>query len=393
MDIIENNSSYSISCLFALSSLDRECFSLLYLPIIGYKSYALYLALYDRKNLDEDEVLLNEDLIKDLCMTESDFIINRKRLESIKLLQVYRKEVLKDGVLTQVNYMYKLIPPASPKKFFNDPLLKALLLRCIGQRRFNTLLMYYKVNNTKIDESYKDITASFDESFDISKDDILNTLSYDGDGISEKRYEKSGKISKEELIERLKELIDIKSIDIDSLFDFISLYPVTIDECIDVFKRCMDSDDVFYFDIFKKEIRKNLTVASDDKAEVVKGKKTKFDNFSPVLYLEAYYNAKPSPFMLDEVEKLKSDFHFSDGMINIILDYCLKKSNDEFRENFIDRVAYTLAGKKINNSYDAAIALNSRDFEIKKSYKKKKVVKKEEDDEADVSSFLQDIDL
>jgi replication initiation and membrane attachment protein len=386
MNILENNSTCSITKEFDLSNLDQEVLTYLYLPILGSDCYSLYLGFYHFSSLmGKIGGFLHSDFLEYIKMKDSDFLMARTRLEAIGLLEVYRKEERDQTSQLKVNYLYQLLPPASPRKFFNDVFLRALLNEALGNKKYYFLSGYFKVFEKKLDDGFLNVTTPFKDVFSMSVKEGDASLEPMGLMLEDKNYKSLANFDKKNFRKKLKEsnysFESIKS-DWDDIVDICSLYDPSIDDACQIILQNTDSDGNFYFEHFKKDIRdlrqfqvRSVSNCSDDTGygdgRMAKLLKT-FNSISPDQYLSVVFNSKPATFMLEEIEKLKQNLGFSNPIINVILDYCLKKTKNEFNCNYIEKVAYTLSSLNVSNAYDAMTKLSSRDFESAQASRKKK---------------------
>ena len=385
MKIIENNSTFSVTSSFSLSTLDFKVLSLLYLPIIKADALAIYHSLLEEKEImPRVYSISHDDYLSDLGIDSCVFLKARERLEAIGLLEVYRKEEDDVGGVCKVSYIYRLLPPASPKKFFSDVILKALLSQNVGKKRYFFLTGYFQVNETFRKEDYQNISASFTSVYTINnmEEDDPSLQSDEHNAFEQKSYKSQVDFSTDAFDTELAAIaVPKKSImkEYDEIVSLATLYGIDEKKTAELVSSSLDSDYNFYFEKFKKEIRAlNSYVRADtiskDRVNLGKSKDSvrvrAFESNTPKIYLQTRFNAEPSRFMLSEIELLKSTFGFSNGIINAILDYSLDKTNGEFNEKFIEKVAYSLSGKGVKDTYDAVQTLNSREFENKRSEKK-----------------------
>lgn len=385
MKIIENNSTFSVTSSFSLSTLDFKVLSLLYLPIIKADALAIYHSLLEEKEImPRVYSISHDDYLSDLGIDSCVFLKARERLEAIGLLEVYRKEEDDVGGVSKVSYIYRLLPPASPKKFFSDVILKALLSQNVGKKRYFFLTGYFQVNETFRKEDYQNISASFTSVYTINniEEDDPSLQSDEDNAFEQKSYKSQVDFSTDAFDTELAAIaVPKKSImkEYDVIVSLATLYGINEKKTAELISSSLDSDFNFYFEKFKKEIRAlNSYVRADtiskDRVNLGKSKDSvrvrAFESNTPKIYLQTRFNAEPSRFMLSEIELLKSTFNFSNGIINAILDYSLDKTNGEFNEKFIEKVAYSLSGKGVKDTYDAVQILNSREFENKRSEKK-----------------------
>ncbi|MDD7093134.1 MAG: hypothetical protein PUI59_00435 [bacterium] len=382
MTLFEENAIYSIQAPFSLSSLDEEVLSLLYLPILKKNGYSLYESLLRRESfLKERNVELVSDLISDLGMEKSEFLKARESLEAIGLLETYRKE--SDGF---VSYLYKILPPASPKKFFSDILLKQLLHQVVEEKRFIALKAHFRLNQNQISDGYIEQSAKFQDVFflEVKEGDI--TSKEDNVELIDKRYKEIYKLDEELLKQQLsfeQIPLDVYLENHDPIIEIATLYGLKEEEVARLMKQSISSDHVFYLDEFKKSCRENniFQQSTSKKGSAASlGKKDlsmkiqTFNESTPQNYLSCFYNAEPSKLMLKFIEQIKEQFHFKNGVINVILDYSLKATKGEFNEKFIEKVCYSLQSQKVSDTYDAILSLSNRSYELNRKRKGKKAV-------------------
>ena len=170
----------------------------------------------------------------------------------------------------------------------------------------------------------------------------------------------------------------------------------------------MDTDFNFYLNKFESKVRTQnqyirLEKQEAEKASLGQGDSSVnvkiFTSTTPKQYLQAFFHAEPNDYMLKEVEKLRRNFDFDNGIINVILDYSLKKTNKEFNSVLIDKVAFTLSANNVTDCYGAIVALKTRDFQVlenkkrKSTYSKAKKAAAEETDIKEESEEITNDDL
>lgn len=384
MEILEKNSYYQIRKDFTLSSSDDQVLSFLYLPILQSDALSIYMNLYQYHSLNNSlGGFLHEDFLNLLGISESEFLLARKKLEGIGLLEVYQKRDTDSSNQIRTSYIYFLLPPASPKKFFHDLLLRTALNEAIGNKRYNFLYHFFQVEVKKPSQEFENITTPFKEVFQINVKEGDVSLKPVDAILEDKSYKQQGFFDLEALKKLLEKfqypLENIKS-HIQDIEDLCILYEPKIEDVANLILQNTDTDGIFYFEPFQKDIR-NLRQfftpkKAEEKIEYGKGDFSKvieqFNKITPDQYLFIRYNAKPAAFMLKEIENLKANLGFSNAIINVILDYCFRKLNGEFNSVYIEKVAYTLSGENVKNAYDAMTKLSSRDFEQKQVTRRKK---------------------
>ncbi|MBQ8143102.1 MAG: DnaD domain protein [Bacilli bacterium] len=396
MKIVESNSYFSLIKDFSLSESDHKVLSFLYLPILKGEAFSLYRIFYDYTSLQNSlGGFIHQDFLSMINMSDASFLLARSKLEAIGLLETYRKEEYDQEHRSKVTYIYKLVAPASPKKFFEDVLLRALLLDEVGQKRYHFLSGYFKTISKDL-TGFSNITTPFKEVFipqvkdgDVSLEPVMDVL-------EDKSYKPQSRFDKA----KLKKILKQNQYPVSRLEKYMPqiqnaavLYDIDEEHIYELIEKNTDSDGDFYLEQFIQDIRSYRQFAkpnnSSKKEDVAFGNEEiaklvqAFNDCTPEEYLYLRFNAKPAKYMLQEIEELKNNLGFENNMINLILHYSLSKTNMEFNKNFIDKVAYTLSGKNVSDVYSAMVMLTSRDFEVsnkrRSSKKKKEEVVEQED--------------
>lgn len=410
MNFLEKNSIYSLYRDYSLSTSDQMVLTYLYLPILHSDAYALYQELYSQ-SFDTLSVFSHEDSLQILGWKENQFLDARGKLEAIGLIESYRKESEGDG-LSKVVYLYRLLPPASPKKFFADPLLKSLLSSALGNKRYFSIESLFKTKNDFADISrpFDNVSLRFRDVFNPVIEDV--SILEESDVDNDKNYKRQGSFNSEKLLKQFAKA-NVSSEAIKEYLDEIGktaiLYGIDEKQCFELLMNSLDPYDLntFYLEKFKEEIRnfhKFSTARKSNSKDVLgKGDNAKIlrylTSLTPQNFLAMKLNANPNKFMLDKIEELSNNFNYDNGIINVILDYSLHKTNNEFNGTFIDKVAFSLSANGVSSPAEAMTMLSSRDYEKKRAMKAKKTVgKKAKSDDSevtseDVKSLLEDIDL
>ncbi|MFA6829533.1 MAG: DnaD domain protein [Bacilli bacterium] len=386
MRIIEKDSMMSLYSDFTLSATDEQVLSLLYLPIIKSDAFSLFEIFHSLSLSKAGNGCFQHELVQSLLGIEDiKFIDACEHLEAVGLLETYRKENSEDKT---IHYVYKLIPPATPKKFFDDVLLRSSLCCFVNQKTYISLKTYFKITPANINDSYKNISSKFKEVYSLDLSESENAIVDNGNLNIEKNYKCQSSFSFKKMMELIKkDGFNIRTIsEYESrIKDICVLFGISESECAQLAEKNTSTDDVFVFSGFSSDakklkkysvVRNNIT---DD--EYYGNSETSkylmaFTTIIPKDYLSIRLNGEPAKFMTDEIIKLHNDLNLNDSVINVVLDYSLKKTNGEFNCSFIEKVAYTLADQNVTSAYQAMSILNSRDFEKNKAKNKKKNIVK-----------------
>ena len=112
----------------------------LYLPLLGNDAISLY-TFFGSKMIGDTNLsknYLHYDIYDNLALDVNKFIIARKKLEAIGLLQSF---YINNSSGKQ--YVYKIKEALSFEEFFNTPVLAKLLENTLGSSNYSELVNYY----------------------------------------------------------------------------------------------------------------------------------------------------------------------------------------------------------------------------------------------------------
>lgn len=360
-----------------LSNIGEMIIAKLYLPIIGCNALSLYFLYTYKIHLNEKENELS-DLLMSLKFNLDDFNNARKILEAVGLIKSY----VKNNVLLEIVYS-----PKSPINFFDDVLLKGLLVRSIGSNKVEQIKEEF---SNKIDRTnFKEITSRFDEVFDVdvdsndfdynpennefllqvkTKDSPMNfDYDYFKKIIQEKYKLKDDFFTKDELkyFAKLANLYGLSEILMaDIVMNCIDFYSKDKKIDLDLLKsKCYDS--IVFANIKKQKTKKYKISSSTDLAKKI----DYMEKLDPYNYLKIKQNnVNPIHSDLKILEKLKLDLGLTNGVINAIVDYTLEKNKGLLNLNFMEKIGATLLRNDINSAYDSIMFLQKLNSENSKNY-------------------------
>lgn len=119
---------------------DPEIVIKLYQPLIGAASFSLYMLLrtFVAQRVSLSERRMHTTLLELLDMGANTLYEARCKLEAIGLLRTYEQEDELGKVV-----LYELQAPQLPRAFFEDDLLRTLLLETVGEQQFKALQHYF----------------------------------------------------------------------------------------------------------------------------------------------------------------------------------------------------------------------------------------------------------
>ncbi len=336
-----------------LSDTDRNIIINLYEPLIGPLAVSLYFTLWNDLGtfnmMSRD--LTHHHLMVVLKSGISNIKLARESLESFGLLKAYAKE----GSIN--DYIYELYSPLTPQEFFNHPILNIVLYNNVGDREYELLKSMYRY--PKIDlKDYTDITKRLDEVYDPSKFSLSNDL-------MDKKTSSilvDNKINFDEIIaaipkgiinertfnKKTKELINNLSFiyNIDTL-KMTELIRSVLNEYGNIDKnglRIVARKDYQYKKgtlptlVYRTqpEYLKNPLGDNSKKGRII----TAFENTTPHDFLKTkFHGAEPLARDLKLVEHLMVDLELPPAVVNVLLDYVLKKSKNKLVPSYVEVLA------------------------------------------------------
>ena len=371
-----------------LSDTDRQIIINLYQPLIGSLGVSLYFTLWnDLGTLCMMSVdLIHHHLMTVLKSNITTIKIARESLEAFGLLKTY----VKNGSVN--DYIYELYSPLTPQEFFNHPILNVVLYNNVGEREYERLKDMYKLPKIDLKE-YMEITKQLDDVYDTAKftlnSDIRDRLS--------NNIMTEGKINFDEIIssipkgilnekafnKKTKELINNLAFiyNIDTL-KMIELIRSSLNEFGNIDKnglRIIARKDYQYKSgtlptlIYRTQpdYLKNPLGDNSKLGRII----NVFENTTPYDFLRRKnHGAKPTGKDLKLLEKLVIDLELPPAVVNVLIDYVLRKNNNRLTDNYVE----TIAGQwKRANLKTAKEAMEFAEKEYKKSIGKKYEGKKE----------------
>ena len=369
-----------------LTDADRKYLISFYEPIIGHLAISLYLVLIN--DLEESKGVSRDFThhhLMSLLKTPLKILREaREALEATGLLKTYFKK----GDVN--NYIYEIYSPLSPSEFFNHPILNIVLYNNIGATEYEYLKKQYQ--KLKVDtKEYIDITKKLDDVMESginvsvvdvkerSINDILVKDQVDFDLILSSIPK--GIINEKVFSKKTKELINNLAFiyKIDTL-KMIELIRSVLNEygMIDKDNLRINARKMYQFNngtlptlIYRSQPEYLKSPVGDNS---MRGKIIEmFEKLNPVDFLRNKYGgAKPTNRDIKLIENLIIDLEMPPAVVNVLLDYVLRKNNNKLATNYIETIAgqWKRAGLK-----NASEAMDFAEKENKKFTKKLDTVK------------------
>ena len=350
-----------------LTDFDKNVLITFYEPIIGHLAISLYLTLWnDLDGINQVSRELNHHHLMSILKCPLQVIKEaRESIEAVGLLKTYYKS-------GDVNsYIYELFSPLTPQEFLNHPILNIVLYNNIGATEYEYLKKRYQ--KIKIDtKDYLDITKTLDEVYTARSDipvfegiersisDIECKDQVDFDLIissipkgivNERAFNKKTK----ELINQLAFIYKIDSLKMMELIrSVLNEYGM-----IDKSALRQESRKMYQFNngalptlIYRSQPEYLKTPAGDNS---MRGKIIKlFESINPVDFLRnKYRGVKPTNADIKIIEMLVIDLEMPPAVVNVLLDYVLRKNNNRLSRAYIETIAGQWKRAGLKNASEA----------------------------------------
>ena len=346
--------TYTVVNKTIITEDDKKNIISLYEPIIGPLPIALYFTLLSDLKLNE---YISEDFNHHHLMTimrsSLDIIKEaREALEGVGLIKTYYKEGDTNS------YVYELYSPLTPKEFFTNPIFNVTLYNNIGKKEYELIRAEYEL--PKIDyKEYKNISkelnlvfksSSILEPFETKTKNSLGIKidsSIDFDLLISSMPK--GILNEKSLTKKTKELIE----ELAFIYDIDTLKMVEILRTVITEKGTFD----------KEELRKNTrkyyqynnngklpTLIYRTQPEYLKNQEVDSSPLSKIIYM--FENTTPYDFLkiknkgvsptsrdLRLLEELLIDLELQPGVVNVLIDYVLRKNDNKLNRAFVETIA------------------------------------------------------
>lgn len=380
-----------------LSDFDRRVVTTLYQPLIGSGALSLYMTLWNEleKQKAWGEEMTHYSLMVTMGTPLKEIYKNRLKLEAIGLLNTYVSE----GDDTR-KFVYEILPPLSPERFFDDTILAVFLFRQLGSTK------YVEVKNTflsqKLDIStYKTITSSFHDVFEsIPPDGILQldaVAKGENEGLLSDKIEQDIYISEETFefdlfLEGLSDsIIPRKSITDkvkEAVIRLAFLYGMNHIEMKNMIMGAIMPDDSIDIEVLRKQARDRYQFVNGNQLPMIverrqpekyqemkkepTSEKEKFiqqlENMSPREWLTALSGGtEPSSADMKMIEDIMFNQKLPAGVMNVLIDYVMKKNDFQLNRNYVEKIASLWARKQVKTVSQAI------DFAIEEDRRLKEV--------------------
>ncbi|WML40800.1 DnaD domain protein [Neobacillus sp. OS1-2] len=380
---------YMVAANGLLHEYDRKVLTFLYQPLIGSTCFSLYMTLW--MELEENrlwsETSTHHLLMNIMEMNLNDIYEARLKLEGIGLLKTYVKTNGEDR-----SFIYELYPPLNPEQFFLDGMLNIYLYRKIGKNHFARLKRFFTVQQMPGEKEYQDVTRAFQDVFasaapgslqylqDVSEDIEeagehnqfigrnesnpiqIDTGSFDfallEAGLNESLVPKKALTSKVKNV--ISNLAFLYNIDPIEMKNFI-LGAINPNDEIDIEDLRKGARDWYQFENYDQlpslinriqpaALQTQLTEPKTPEENLIRS----YETTPPLtVFKEISGGVEPSDANLKVLEEVMIKYKLSPGVVNVLIDFVMRKTKMQFSKNYVDAVASTWARLQIKTVKEA----------------------------------------
>ncbi|MDO4814467.1 MAG: DnaD domain protein [Gemella sp.] len=350
--------------------------NVLYLPLIGPTPIKLYEYLF-YKLANEDNMtdkILHFDITDNLAINIKQLLFARRQLEALGLIKSYYYEDETD----QNRYVYEILKPLSFSEFLSNSLLSELLKNKIGDINFSTIIKKYPT--TKLSFSlFTDVSAKFSDIYDTQETFTkIDSVENNGPNLSEYYFDfnKLNRILSNKFIDIILENSSLRS----EILNLAHLYKVNADDMAKGIENSLDRTSAgseidikllkdylsqLYINVKQQELpnldnminKQILKETYSEKKELTREEKfaRELDNINYIDLLKRRHSIIISETANRTVLAIQEKYNFPSGVLNVLLDYCIKHSNSQGFPpyNYIDTIASSWTSKKFKNALEA----------------------------------------
>lgn len=379
----------------------------LYQPIVGTSAIALYVTLSNQLNIqckEKAKIQSHALLRRLLAFSEQQLLETRYLLEGVGLLNTYQ---MMDEEHREY-YEYELIPPLTPKKFFQSDVLSLALYRELGREKFVALREELLPISTEPTKQRIDVTKSFQEVFtSISPKEIAQYAqteqgnlwmfqeidekysegkfpSWDQEDLSSIRMRIGSRIKDEEWTEELQEVLReirfLYQLDDWGLYQALQNPEVTQNGKIDLQRLKEFVREEYHLKYGSQPViqkRPSFSAPQPQKRsekELTEEEKhfRQLEQISPIELLSFYQDGAKIPDSdLRLVESLMYDYRLPHGVINVLLEYVLYKNDYKLPKALVQKIAGHWKRLRITTVQEASAQARKENWELRKKGQRK----------------------
>ncbi len=351
--MLKPEDTFRVECVNSISEDSIVSLVNLYQPLIGGDGVLLYLTLHAEARHQR-----SQSTHRHLCRVMDNIPIDtlercRFRLEEYNLLRCYKKETANHD-----SWIYHLNTPLPTVDFLNNGIYRTRMNDALGRKDSEEIFM--RLGNVGINlDGFQDVTRPFKASHaEISQtpssvetkwQTVKPRYTFDADS-TEISFDYGRFLTTTSNIVFPVSLRDEENMAL--IGRLATVYDISADRMREIVGRCTTPEPAAL------HVDKLKLLCARERVQV-KQVKDKYQ-LPPVSFLQSLNNG--AEVILSEkkiLENLAVNWHFSNEVINIMIEYILEKSDNKLNKNFVDKVATTWARDGVTNREQAL-------YEVKK---------------------------
>jgi len=400
---------YIVAANGLLHEYDRKVLTFLYQPLIGSACFSLYMTLWTEleENRLWSESSTHHLLMNLMEMNLKDIYEARLKLEGIGLLKTFVKTDDEER-----SFIYELHPPLNPEQFFLDGMLNIYLYRKIGKNHFARLKRFFTDHRKPKEKEYQNVTRAFQDVFasatpgslqylqDVSEDIEeagennqfigrnetdpiqIDSITFDFElleaGLNESLVPKKALTPKvKSVISNLAFLYNINAIEMKN-FILGAINPNDEIDIEDLRKGARDWYQFENYDQLPSLINRTQPAALHTQLTEPKTQEEKlihhYETNSPLTVFKQFTGGvEPSNANLKTLEEIMIKYNLPPGVVNVLIEVALRKSDMKFTYAFVESIASHWARKQVKTVKEAMVLAKNNEIaqnESKKSGKR-----------------------
>ncbi len=309
---------------------------LLYRPLIGNEACALYeilISLPDR--------MYTMEQLEAICFFPSNtFIHARKKLEQFHLVKTYYANKTKE-------YIFQVFAPLRPLVFLKHDTYSRMYLQMVGSHVFDQMKSFFALHQMDV-EGYQDISEQIDVSM-LNQWDEHDEIQYEKVKPKQEDALKEYDFNFALFLQGMDNILPIQlrtTENLSRIASLASIYGLNEKKMKTYVMRSINPN-TKYFDLGRlQELVSHSTIDY---------KRTKDPyRLAPVQYL-AYKQRGAAVAAADRklIERMIQSYHFSNEVMNVLIDFVLKQTNQQFPKAYVEKVAATWSRLNVDSKEKA----------------------------------------
>ncbi|OSP20544.1 helicase DnaB [Staphylococcus agnetis] len=352
----------------------QEVLHRLFIPLIGADAVSYYQYLEQFASSTFDDGYTHYTIMSELKINLLKFREKLDLLEGIGLLKTYVRHTKQT-----TQFVYELVAPPSPYKFFNDPMLSVYFYQVVGQSRFHEIKRYFIPNEMDL-KAFTEVTKKFTDVFKVPQQShrpnagALNEQSYNGVDLSDVYFD----------FDLLKDMLQTHYVSSEvisepnktTIIQLATLYRLSPDMMKTAILKSLNSDQTLSLSTLRKTAQDYYLIENQQELPALtpsnSGETTNaiqnplkadvsnwdewyemMDNTSPIVMLTSWGDAEPTPQQKAMIEDLITREKLSFGAINVLLQYVLLTKDQNLPKNYVLSVASSWKKQQVTDARSA----------------------------------------